>query len=184
LFVDYVRMLRSQKGVDWTQHLPPEDLIYLASKIDPDVWYPMATFERMGNEILRTTARGDLFPVQLWGRYSASQLRAAHPRLLAPGDPVETLNRFRVMRETFFDFPALEVPLLHDDEVHIVIRYHMGMPAEEAASHQTMGFFEGLLDLAGAREIEANLRSRTWTGAARTLCVIRWRLPGSPPPGR
>jgi hypothetical protein len=176
LFVDYVRMLRSQKGIDWTKHLAPEDLIYLATKIDPDAWYPMATFERMGNEILRTTARGELFPVQLWGRYSAGQLRAANPILLAPDDPIETLNRFRVMRETFFDFSALDVPLLHDDEAHVVIRYHMGMPAEEAAAHQTMGFFEGLLELAGARRIVAGFRERSWVGDQRTLMVVRWEL--------
>ena len=177
LFVDYVRMLRSQKGIDWTQHLAAEDLTFLAETIDPDRWYPMATFERMGNEILRTTARGALFPVQLWGRYSAAQLRAANPTLLEPGDPIETLNRFRVLRETFFDFPALEVPLLHDEEANIVIRYHMGMPAEEAAAHQTMGFFEGLLELAGARDIRAELRTRSWAGEARTLMVARWTLP-------
>jgi hypothetical protein len=146
-------------------------------KIDPDAWYPMATFERMGNQILRTTARGELFPVQLWGRYSASQMRAAHPSLLSPGDPIETLNRFRVMRETFFDFSALEVPILHDDEAQIIVRYHMGMPAEEAAAHQTMGFFEGLLELAGARDIRAQFRERSWQGDPKTLIAITWRMP-------
>ncbi len=176
LFLDYVRMLRAQKGIDWTQHLEPEDLTFLAAKIDPDGWYPMATFERMGNQILRTTARGELFPVQLWGRYSAAQLRTAHPMLLEPGDPIETLNRFRVMRETFFDFSALDVPLLHDDEAHIVIRYHMGMPAEEAAAFQTMGFFEGLLELAGGRDLRSVFQERSWAGDARTLMIVKWNL--------
>jgi hypothetical protein len=178
LFVDYVRMLRAQKGVDWTDHLPVEDLIYLAVKIDPDDWYPMATFERMGNQILRTTARGDLAAVRFWGRYSVSQLRATHPQLVSPGDPIETFNRFRVMRETYFDFPALEVPLLHDDEAQIVVRYHMGMPAEEAATHQTIGFFEGLLEAAGARSIAAELRQRSWAGDPRTLIELTWQTPG------
>jgi hypothetical protein len=48
-----------------------------------------------------------MLPVQLWGRYTATQLARVHPRLIAPNDAVETLNRFRVMRETFFDFAAL-----------------------------------------------------------------------------
>src|ERR1051325_6656517 len=93
LFVDYVRMLRSQKAVDWSLHLAPEDLPYLQMHIDPGRWYPMATFERMGNAILETVTRGELFPVQLWGRYSAAQLRAANPMLLAPNDPPETVTR-------------------------------------------------------------------------------------------
>ena len=177
LFVDYVRMLRSQKHVDWSQHLAPEDLAYLSARIEADAWYPMATFERMGNQILRTVANNEMFPVRLWGRYSAAKLHDAHPSLLAPNDPIETLNRFRVMRETFFDFDALGVPMLLDDEAHIVVRYYMGMPAEEAASYQTMGFFEGLLDLAGAKDIDASFRERSWANALRTLIVIRWRSP-------
>lgn len=177
LFIDYVKMLRSQKGVNWRQHLPEQDLLYLTMKIEPDAWYPMATFERMGNQILRTTARGEMLTVQLWGRFSAGQLRAAHPSLLAPGDPIETLNRFRVMRETFFDFAALEVPVLHDEQAQIVVRYHMGMPAEEAAAYQTMGFFEGLLELAGVRDLKASFREKSWDGDPRTLITISWRMP-------
>ncbi len=184
LFVDYVRMLRSQKKVDWTLHLAPEDLPYIHAHIDPVAWYPMAAFERMGNAILATVTRGELFPVQLWGRYSAAQLRAAHPTLLAPNDPPETLSRFRVMRETFFDFNALEVPLLHEDEAHVVVRYYMGMPAEEAAAYQTMGFFESLLELAGARDVRAAFQDRSWDGDDRTLLVIRWRPPVGAPAAR
>ncbi|HET9624975.1 MAG TPA: hypothetical protein VFP84_26590 [Kofleriaceae bacterium] len=177
LFVDYVRMLRSQKAVDWSKHLAAHDLPYLQMHIDPAAWYPMAAFERMGNAILSTVTRGELFPVQLWGRYSAAQLRAANPLLLQPNDPPETLSRFRVLRETFFNFQALEVPLLHDDEANIVIGYHMGMPAEEAASYQTMGFFEGLLELAGAKDVRSSFQHRSWAGDERTMLVIRWTPP-------
>jgi len=182
LFVDYVRMLRSQKAVDWGKHLDADDLPYLQMHIEPGSWYPMETFERMGNAILTMVTRGELFPVQLWGRYSAAQLRAANPTLLAPNDPPETLSRFRVLRQTFFDFDALEVPLLHDDEAHIVVRYHMGMPAEEAASFQTMGFFEGLLELAGAKDVRAVFQYKSWEGDERTLLVIRWKPPGASAP--
>lgn len=178
LFIDYVRMLKSQKAVDWSAHLPVGDLKYLADKIDPATWYPMEVFERFGNAILAVVARGEMFPVQLWGRYSAAQLRAANPMLLAPNDPIETLARFRVMRETFFDFGALEVPRVEDGEAHIIVRYYMGMPAEEAAAHQTMGFFETLLELAGAKELRAAFRTRSWAGAAQTLLVFQWQMPG------
>jgi hypothetical protein len=180
LFVDYVRMLRSQKAVDWSKHLAADDLPYLQSQIAPDAWYPMATFERMGNAILTTVTRGELFPVQLWGRYSATQLGTTNPMLLQPNDPPETLLRFRVLRETFFNFNALEVPLLHDDEAHVVVRYYMGMPAEEAAAYQTMGFFEGLLELAGARDVRAAFQDRSWDGDARTMLVVRWTPPRRP----
>ena len=177
LFLDYVKMLRAQKSADIRQFLQPDDITYLQIQIDHDGWYPMGVFERLGNAILATVARGEQFPVRLWGRYSASQLHKAYPTLLAKGDPVETLNRFRVLRETFFDFPAISVPLLHEGEAQLLIHYHMGPVAEEAASNQTMGFFEGLLELAGARLVHAEFRERSWAGDPRTLATMRWEAP-------
>jgi hypothetical protein len=177
LFLDYVRMLKAHKGVEWEAVLAPEDLPYMKQQIDTTAWYPMTTFERMGNAILRFVAGDKLLPVQLWGRFSAAQLRTAHPMLLAQKDPCETLTRFRVMRETFFDFDALRVLMLHDGEAQIEVHYYMGMPAEEAASYQTMGFFEGLLELAGAKEIRAVFKEKSWAGDKRTLLDVRWTNP-------
>jgi hypothetical protein len=175
LFVDYVRMLRGYKGVDWSAHLPPEDLAYLSAHIDPDGWYPMATFERLGNQILHFVAKDDLQAVRMWGRFSVDVLRSRYPMLLAQGDPIETVNRFRVLRASFFDFDALEILMLHDDEAEIVIRYYMGMPAEEAASIQTLGFFERLIELSGGKNVDAKLRERSWLGDRRTLLALRWQ---------
>jgi hypothetical protein len=174
LFLDYVRMLKAHKGVEWSSMLAPADLRYLDEPIDVTAWYPMETFERMGNAILRFVAGDQLMPVQLWGRFSAAQMRNVNPKLLSAGDPVETLHRFKVMRATFFDFPALEILMLHEGEAQIEVRYHMGMPAEEAAAVQTMGFFEGLLDLAGAKDIEARFREKSWLKDARTVLLLRW----------
>ena len=179
LFADYVRMLRGNKGVDWSKHLEAEDLPYLKTKIVAGDWYPMATFERMGNAILREVAGSDLEAVKLWGRFSVDMLRHETPHLVAEGDPVETLMRFRVLRSTFFDFDALEIPMLSEGQAEIVIRYHMGSLAEEAASYQTMGFFERLLEVGGAKTIYARFTQRAWVGDPRTLLEINWELPPS-----
>ena len=152
---------------------------YLSAQIDPDGWYPMASFERMGNAILKHVAGDAMLPVRLWGRFSASQLHAANPTLLAAGDPVETLNRFRVLRETFFDFDALDRAVAPRRRGADPDRYHMGMPAEEAATYQTMGFFEALLELAGARKASTRgCASAAWDGDPRTRLDLTWTSPG------
>lgn len=174
LFLDYVRMLRSFKGIDWRVHLPSEDHAFLDERVHPTGWYPMDSFERFGELILRFVARGDLRAVRAWGRQQVDLVRATQPSLVEPGDPVETLNRFRVLRGTYFDFDALSVPMLHDGEAAIVIHYHMRRMAEEAASVQTMGFFERLLEAAGATEVEAAFASRSWLGEAQTLLRVTW----------
>jgi hypothetical protein len=177
LFADYVRMIRSHKGVDWSTQLPPEDLAYLGARVRSDAWYPMETFERLGNAILHTIAHSNLEAARIWGRLSVDQLAAAQPQLVAVGDPVETMVRFRVLRATYFDFEALEIPMLVEDQAHVVIRYHMGKTAEEAASYQTMGFFERLIEAAGATAITAAFLERSWAGDARTLLELNWVPP-------
>lgn len=177
LFVDYVRMIRGMRTTDWSDWVDPRDATYLSGRIDPNEWYPMETFERLGNAILERVARGDMFAVRMWGRLSVDQLAEAQPMLVAPGEPLETLNRFRVLRSTYFDFDAIDVIMLHDGQAQIVIHYYMGNPAEEAASQQTMGFFERLLELAGAIEVEGTLRERSWDGDARTLLALSWTMP-------
>jgi hypothetical protein len=177
-------MLRAHKGVDWSQHLLPEDLPYLHRTIHSDSWYPMDTFERMGNQILRVVAKGDLAAVRAWGRLSVDQLRAGRPSLVAQGDPVETVNRFRVLRSTYFDFDAFDLVMLHEHQALIELSYHMGMPAEEAASWQTLGFFERLLELSGALDVHARFVERSWTGDPRTLLALDWRMPDGKQPHR
>jgi hypothetical protein len=52
----------------------------------------------------------------------------------------------------------------------------MGAKAEEAASFQTMGFFERQLELAGASNVSALLKQRSWAGDPRTLLELNWMM--------
>jgi hypothetical protein len=176
LFADYVRMIRALKNLDLSRDLAPEDVPYLTHLIMSDQWYPMATFERLGNSILHAIAKGNLEAVRMWGRFSVDQLRTENPALVVEDNPVETLMRFRVLRATYFDFEAIEIPTLTEGHAQIVVHYHMGDMAEEAASHQTMGFFERLLEVAGAVSTDARFRQRSWTGDARTVIELNWTM--------
>jgi hypothetical protein len=48
--------------------------------------------------------------------------------------------------------------------------------AEEAASTQTLGFFERLVELAGGGAISARFTSRSWANDPRTLIEINWSV--------
>jgi hypothetical protein len=176
LFVDYVRMLRGHKGVDWSRHLQPGDVSYLVRRIEPGEWYPMESFERMGLAILAEIAAGDLETVRAFGRASIDWLAQKHPDLIAPRDPRDTLMRFRVLRSTFFDYPALELASASDGEAVLRVSYGMSAPAEEAASWQTLGFFERLIEVAGAHQVRAWFSSCSWKGELVTVAELRWQL--------
>jgi len=174
LFVDYVRMLRGHKSADFSAYLAPEDLSFLVQRIEPETWYPMESFERMGLAILDTIAHGDLETVRAFGRVSIDWLCRQHPTLLAPGDPRDTVMRFQVLRQSFFDYGALEISSVSDGEAAMVVGYGMGKRAEEAASWQTLGFFERLLEVAGAKDVQAWFSKRSWAGDLTTLIQLRW----------
>lgn len=179
-FSEYVRMLRRRKDIDWSKVLPAEDVQYLRQRIDGDTWYPMATFERFGVAILATIDGATLDAVRLWGRFSANQYATSNADLIALGEPEETLMRLRVMRATLFDFPAFEIPMLVDGNAFVLVQYHMGRIAEEAACVQTMGFCEGVLSLAGAENVQASFAECSWKGDGRTRIALEWESPGAP----
>ena len=184
LFVDYVRMVRSKKDVDWSKHLTPEDDAILSERIDPHGWYPMATFERLGLAIMSEVARGALDGVRMWGRFQVEAVRKYFPELIAEGDPRETLMRFDVLGGSFFDSGALRVARVDDDSALVGVAYGMSAIAEESASHQTLGFFERLVDLAGGRAVDARFQSKSWEGAETTHIALHWDPPVASRAGR
>lgn len=167
-------MLRRTKNVDWSTVFEPEDLSYLVQRVEPDAWYPMATFERFGVAILTHVEGATLDAVRLWGRFSVNEFVTAHPELIAPNHPVESLMRLKVLRATLFDFPAFTVPMLGEGNAYVDIHYQMGPRAEEAACLQTMGFCEGVLSLAGATKVQASFATCSWHGASNTRVELTW----------
>lgn len=174
LFVDYVRMIRGFKGADWSKYLKLQDFRFLTDRIEPNQWYPMETFERMGLAILAEVAQGDPGLARVWGRAQGESVAQANPSLLAPGDPRDSLMRFQVLRNSFFDYAALNLTSVSDGEASMTVAYGMCAKAEEAASLQTLGFFERLVELSGGRSVEATFSSRKWDGHPTTTIELRW----------
>jgi hypothetical protein len=167
-------MIRSRKDVDWSKVLAPEDLRYLNERIVAENWYPMATFERFGLAILERLGGVTDHTVRLWGRLSAAQFAAREPRLVAAGNPIESLMRLRVMRNSMFDFPAFDIPHLSVGHAEVTIMYYMSAPAEEAACHQTAGFCEEVVSMTGAASVDGKFERRSWQGDEVTSFVLRW----------
>jgi len=176
-FSDYVRMIRRRKDVEWSRFLDSGDLDYVRRQIDPSAWYPMGVFERLGDAILAHSGQATLSAVRMWGHFSVSAVVATHPDLIARGDPVESLMRLKVMRASLFDFPAFDLPGLLPGQADVRVTYYMGPSAEEAACHQTMGFCEGVVSLAGGTNIEARFTTCAWHGAPETRIELFWQEP-------
>jgi hypothetical protein len=174
LFLDYVKMIRSRRDVDWSRHLRPEDLAYLDQAIEPKTWYPVEVFEQFGLAILHEVAQGDLQVVRQWGQASIEQLGHPGSELIVDRDPRESVMRVHVLRNSFFDYQAIDVEYLRDGEAHIRVEFGMRPVAEEAAAWQTLGFFERLVEVAGASSCTAVFASRSWESDPATIIDLRW----------
>lgn len=177
LFVDYVRMIRGRKDVDWMPYLDGADLAYLSQPIDPTSWYPMETFERLGVAILKEIAHDLQEGVRMWGRFQVLASRKQFPDLIADGSPRETVMRFRTLSRGFFDYDAVHIADVEEEEATVSIAYGMGPVAEETACNQSLGFFEGLVEAAGGKETRGELVACSWKGAPRTIVRVQWVNP-------
>jgi len=175
LFVDYVRMLRAHKGTQLEDYLQAGDLEYLNQRIDPAGWYPMDVYERMGLAILVEIAGDNLELVRNWGRQTIDELALAQPELFAYADTREAFMRFQVLRQSLFDFPAVRITAIHDGEARLEISYGMSPRAEQAATHQSIGFLQRLLEISGASNPDVRLRARSWDGDDTTVLLVRWQ---------
>jgi hypothetical protein len=175
LFADYVRMLRAHRGRTWHEFLEPEDVISLHQEIDLEAWYPMESFERLGVAIFQAIAEGDLGLVRDWGRASVERIVAMNDQVLAPGDPRESLMRFFVLRRSLFDYEALSMLQLCDTSASIGVEYGMQPLAEQAAAVQTMGFFEGLIELAHGKDVHGEFLETSWRGDRQTILGFTWQ---------
>lgn len=175
LFAEYVRMIRANKEIDWSEVLEPEELSWTTQQIAPEKWYPMEVFEELGLAILDKVGNHDLTLIHRWGRQTIDELKAAHPDLMVDNDPRETFMRFQILRQTLFDFPAVKVTTIRDGKAILEVQYGMSGKAEEAAAHQSLGFLERLLEVSGAREAAAEILEGSWDGFPSTTIAVSWK---------
>ena len=177
LFLDYVRMIRRSKGGDWGRRLGPSDMAIVSGRIDPKSWYPMDVFERLGLAILAEIAGGDVEAAYAWGKAYMAGVFETYEGLVAEGNPMESLMRFKVLERSFFSFEGVAVPSLEPNGATLRIQFHMSPLAEQASAYQTLGFFESMLERAGAHGLVHEFKQKAWEGADSTIIAFRWASP-------
>lgn len=173
LFADYVRMLR--KGWPaWRDEARAEEKAVLEARVDSDRWYPMATFEQLGLRILEKVVGAETDSIRLWGRSQVQTILGFLPDLATTDDPRESVMRFQNFLLSLFDFRAVEVLAVDDEDAVLTVSYGMSRQAEEAAAWQTVGFFEELITASRGRGVRSVLESATWQGAPQTRVRLTW----------
>jgi len=174
-------MLRRQLPA-WREVLSAADAELVAARVDVDAWYPMADFQRLGLLILEHVVRGEHDSVRLWGRQQVQAILAYLPALKTEDDPRESVMRFQTFLASLFDFPAVTLDSVDDEEAVLRVDFGMAPRAEEAATWQCVGFFEELVSASNGREATGQLLSRAWLPSEpQTTFAVTWTM-GLPSP--
>jgi hypothetical protein len=177
LFREYVQMIRNNKNLDWSKHLTPEELVYINQLILSSQWYPMPTYQRMGAAIFKEIAKGKTEAALLWGKISMETMASLYKDTLVVKDsPLQTLEKFKIINRHFFDFEGFEITIRNLNHVSIKISREFGTLAAEAYSHQMLGSFQRLVELAGAREAKAEFTAKMWESAPNTVIDLEWKI--------
>jgi CheY-like chemotaxis protein len=158
----------------WRERADDEERKALETRVDVNEWYPMATFERLGLRILREIVGTETDSIRLWGRGQVQTILSFLPDLATADDPRESVMRFSNFLASLFDFKAVQVEGVDDEDAMLIIDYGMTELAEQAASWQTVGFFEELITASGGRGVRTSLESARWIGAPQTRVHLTW----------
>ena len=176
IFADYVDMIRKNKSVDWSKHISPGDLELTKQIILPGSWYPLEVFSRLGEAIFREVGKGNLEAARLWGRVSVDRLSKLYSiAVLVKGSPLKTLEKFKKISHLFFDFEGFEFTVRGDNHVSIKISPEFGRLAAAAYTHQILGSFQRLVELAGAQGVKAEFSAKSWEGRPQTVIELSWQ---------
>jgi len=108
VIVDLVRIIRSQKDIDWSKYLEPEDFEIVKSLIVPGKWYPGDSFWRISWAVTKEIGKVQIDNIFFFGRLTAKSFVRVYKQLLVEGDPSASLENSVRFRQAFYDFEGTE----------------------------------------------------------------------------
>jgi hypothetical protein len=182
MLLNVARLIRANKEKDWAKYLNEKDLALIHSQILPSTWYPMDTYERAEIAVFHEIAQGKLEVARVWGRFLLEDMvKRVYQNLVEEQDPMSALQKFAVFRKQLLrfenpDFQALECKKLGPKEALMTVRLDRPVAEFEAHCNQTVGTFERLVELAGGKEVKAEILEHDYKGPKPFVNIkISWK---------
>jgi uncharacterized protein (TIGR02265 family) len=176
MLIDFVRIIRSKKNLDWNKHLKPEDWETINSLILPTKWYPFELYLRCAMASFLLLAKGNLETARLNGQVMAKSLfETTYKSIINSKDPKRGLKQFVLTYGSFFNFSSLKYEEVDEKHAKIHHEYDTGKDAIIPYCHQLMGMFDMLVQMTGGKNHNVTLSSQQWEGAPATTFDITWQ---------
>jgi hypothetical protein len=135
----------------------------------------MDTFMRMGLAVFKELAGSNLETVHGGGRVFMDELIKTYQNLVVLGDPHRSMEKFKIMRSRFFDFDCMEIIKIDNNCADLRLDLGFGKEGDKAFTHHMAGAFERLLEMCGAKAIQADITQKSWEGSSDSIIRLQWK---------
>jgi len=179
LMLGYVRFFKSLKNERLNAYLNEEDKKILKERILQSSWYPGETARHIIRALFEVVGQGNPEASRQWGKFSAlSIIPTTYKSFLKPGDPFESLKNFRRIFLTFVDMDGLKMA----EEKPGLGKFYILDPGDDPIivpfAYMMAGFVEGLLELAGGKEINCAVKREVYEGKNAYLGLVTYQAKG------
>ncbi len=148
LLVDYARLIRANKEIDWTQWLDAEEMEIVNNEVMTSAWYSYRVFRKLAWACFQGIACGDLELTATFGRFILQNQLSVYQNVRVPNDPVASIKNFARFWQNFFQGETMESVMTESGVNRIT--YKITAPVDEKAMDRVNSFTGNYLDSVAA----------------------------------
>jgi uncharacterized protein (TIGR02265 family) len=176
MLMDFVRMIRANKNLDWDKHLQPGDWDIINGILLPSKWYPIGFYRRCSMAAFSLLANSDLEAARANGRSMAKRLfDNTYKSMTQSRDPMRALKQFVATYASFFNFSGLKLEQVEPHHAKVHHDYSSVDKGNIPYCHQLQGMFETLVSMSGGKNHKVSITAKQWEGAPATVFDITWQ---------
>ena len=173
IFTPWVKTIRKDKSGIFDKYFSDEDRKLISGQILTSSWYPLETYMKMVNAVIKEYAKDDMDEVWRWGRdFVDDSYKNVYQNLFSENDPKKVMKNHQLMYKTLYDFVNVEAEIVSDNEY--ILKYEGVDPNFKSFFYSALGTFEKSLEHAGAKGLKIEFIDKNWEGAPATRVRFSW----------
>lgn len=175
MLIEFVRMIRTFKDLDWDRYLKPEDWDIINAIILSSKWYPFEFYYRCSFATYKLLAQGKLENAHAYGQDMAKKLlETTYKSMTQNKDSGKALNQFVSIYGALFNFGVLKIENMESNHVKIHLDYEGDTEGKSAYCYQLKGMLETIVEMNNAKSSKVAISAKQWEGAPTTTFDITW----------
>jgi uncharacterized protein (TIGR02265 family) len=175
VLLDFIRMIKANKHLDWSNYLKPEDWEIFDSIILPAKWYPFDLYYRCSFAVFNVLGKGDMAVARAFGQSLATKLfETTYTSMVQRQDPMLGLQHFAQTYGSLFNFSLVRMEKVGPRHARMFHDFEATDKGNDAYGQQLKGMFEVLVQKTGGKNGKVEIGAKQWEGASATSFEVTW----------